>query len=136
MAYMAPDTNFFSAALANDGLMDLITVNGDMSPLKAIQLQLSVESGHFFDSPLVSYRKVSAYRIIPRNQEPNGNISIIPRNQESNGNISIDGERIPFEPFQAEIHQGLGLTLSKRGVFEAPGPRNWDHVTNSKRLLP
>ncbi|KAK0621717.1 ATP-NAD kinase-like domain-containing protein [Bombardia bombarda] len=121
MAYMAPDANFFSAALANDGLIDLIISNGDISPLKAISLQLSVDSGHFFDNPLVTYRKVSAYRIIPRNPD-------------SSCCISIDGEAIPFEPFQAEVHQGLGLTLSKKGVFEAPGPRNWDSVTNSERL--
>ncbi|SPQ23935.1 50888728-6bd0-4797-9734-1b005d237349 [Thermothielavioides terrestris] len=121
MAYMAPDANFFSAALANDGFMDLITTDGDISPLKSIGLQLAVESGHFFDSPLVSYRKVSAFRIIPRNQET--------------GYISIDGEAIPFGPIQAEVHQGLGLTLSKRGAFEAPGPLNWDTVTTSERLL-
>lgn len=121
MAYMAPDANFFSAALANDGLMDLITIDGDISPFKSLGLQLAVESGHFFDSPLVSYRKVSAYRIIPRNQKT--------------GYISIDGEAIRFEPFQAEVHQGLGLTLSKKGIFEAPGPLNWDKVTTSERLL-
>ncbi|KXX82040.1 Sphingoid long chain base kinase 4 [Madurella mycetomatis] len=121
MAYMAPDANFFSAALANDGLMDLITIDGDIPPLKSIGLQMSVESGHFFDNPLVTYRKVSAYRITPRNQET--------------GYISIDGEAIPFEPFQAEVHRGLGLTLSKKGAFEAPGPRNWDAVTTSERLL-
>ncbi|KAK1759153.1 ATP-NAD kinase-like domain-containing protein [Echria macrotheca] len=121
MAYMAPDLNFFSAALANDGLMDLVTVDGDISALKSIQLQLSVESGHFFDSPLVSYRKVVAYRIIPRENCPRGY-------------ISIDGESFPWEPFQAEIHKGLGLTLSKKGGYEAPGPLNWDTVTTTERL--
>jgi sphingosine kinase len=120
MAYMMPDGNFFAAALANDGLMDLIITEGDISPLKSINLQLGVESGHFFDNPLVSYRKVSAYRVMPRNES---------------GFISIDGEAIPFGPFQAEIHHGLGLTLSKRGVFEAPGPLGWDTVTNTERLL-
>ncbi|KAK3389487.1 ATP-NAD kinase-like domain-containing protein [Podospora didyma] len=121
MAYMAPDMNFFSAALANDGLMDLVTVDGDISPFKSIGMQLSVDSGRFFDSPLVNYRKVSAYRIIPRPES-------------RSGYISIDGESIPWEPFQAEIHQGLGLTLSKKGVFEAPGPINWDKVTTTERL--
>ncbi|KAK3323394.1 ATP-NAD kinase-like domain-containing protein [Cercophora scortea] len=122
MAYMAPDANFFAGALANDGLMDLITSDGDISPLKAIGLQMSVDSGHFFDSPLVSYRKVSAYRIIPR------------PGQDPSCCISIDGEAIPFEPFQAEVHKGLGLTLSKKGGFEAPGPINWDKVTNTERM--
>lgn len=121
MAYMAPDLNFFSAALANDGYMDLVTVDGDISPLKSISLQLSVESGHFFDSPLVNYRKVSAYRIIPR-----------PESQR--GYISIDGESVPWEAFQAEVHKGLGLTLSKKGGYEAPGPLNWDMVTTTERM--
>lgn len=121
MAYMAPDANFFSAALVNDGLMDLVCIDGNISPMKSIELMLSVESGHFFDNPLVAYRKVSAYRIIPKNQ--------------SDGYISIDGERVPFEPFQAEIHQGLGKVLSKRGGYEAPGPHNWDKVTVTERYM-
>ncbi|KAK3318038.1 ATP-NAD kinase-like domain-containing protein [Apodospora peruviana] len=122
MAYMAPDMNFFSAALANDGLMDLVITNGDISLAKNIGLQLSIDSGHFFDSPLVMYRKVSAYRLIPRPQA-------------TKCCISIDGEALPYEPFQAEVHQGLGLTLSKKGVFDAPGPLNWDKVTNTDRLM-
>jgi sphingosine kinase len=121
MAYMAPDANFFPAALSNDGLMDLITNDGDIPLFKSIGMQLGVESGDFFDNPLVSYRKISAYRIIPRNQET--------------GYISIDGEAIDFGPFQAEIHQGLGMTLSKKGIFEAPGPLNWDTETTNERLL-
>ncbi|PNY25758.1 Sphingoid long chain base kinase 5 [Tolypocladium capitatum] len=120
MAYMAPDLNFFSAAVAADGCMDLVTINGDLSPVTATKTLMSVESGKFFDSPHVSYRKISAYRIIPRNQE--------------DGYISIDGERIPFGPFQAEVHRGLGRVISKRGAFEALGPSNWDSVTVAERM--
>ncbi|KND87520.1 Sphingoid long chain base kinase 5 [Tolypocladium ophioglossoides CBS 100239] len=120
MAYMAPDLNFFSAAVAADGCMDLVTMNGDLSPITATKTLMSVESGKFFDSPHVSYKKISAYRIIPRNQE--------------DGYISIDGERIPFGPFQAEVHRGLGRVISKRGAFEALGPSNWDSVTVAERL--
>lgn len=108
MAYMAPDANFFPAALASDGYMDLVTINGDLSPIKATKLLFSVESGKFFDNAHVLYQKISAYRIIPRDQD--------------DGFISIDGERVPFEPFQAEIHQGLGRVISKRGIYEANGP--------------
>jgi sphingosine kinase len=60
----------------------------------------------------VTYRKVSAYRIIPRDQPK--------------GVISIDGEGIPFEPFQLEVHRGLGRVLTKNGRFEGPGPRGWE----------
>ncbi|GAB0138596.1 hypothetical protein EsDP_00006825 [Epichloe bromicola] len=108
MAYMAPDANFFPAALASDGYMDLVTINGDLSPIKATKLLFSVESGKFFDNAHVRYQKISAYRITPRDQD--------------DGFISIDGERVPFEPFQAEIHQGLGRVISKRGIYEANGP--------------
>ncbi|KAG6168462.1 hypothetical protein E4U27_007805 [Claviceps purpurea] len=108
MAYMASDANFFPAALASDGCMDLVTINGDLSPITATKLLFSVEKGKFFGNAHVQYKKISAYRIIPRDQP--------------DGFISIDGERVPFEPFQAEIHQGLGRVISKKGVYEASGP--------------
>lgn len=108
MAYMASDANFFPAALASDGCMDLVTINGDLSPITATKLLFSVEKGKFFGNAHVQYKKISAYRIIPRDQP--------------DGFISIDGERVPFEPFQAEIHRSLGRVISKRGVYEASGP--------------
>jgi sphingosine kinase len=109
MGYMAADSNFFPAALPNDGFMDLITIDGNISRLKSIQLLLSIEKGTFFDMPQVHYRKILGYRIIPKS--------------EGDGYISIDGERVPFQPFQAEIHRGLGTVLSKTGhIYEAPGP--------------
>ncbi|CAM1507407.1 Fc.00g070480.m01.CDS01 [Cosmosporella sp. VM-42] len=120
MAYMAPDANFFPASLIADGCMDLVTIDGDLSPFTSLKVLLDVESGKFFDNPHVSCKKISAYRIIPRDQD--------------DGYISIDGEKIPFEPFQAEIHQGLGRVISKAGKYEADGPANWDKVTLGDRL--
>jgi hypothetical protein len=74
---------------------------------------LSVESGKFFHLPEVSYRKITAYRLIPKDQD--------------SGYISVDGESVPFEALQAEIHQGLGRCLSPNGKhFEAPGPLGWE----------
>jgi sphingosine kinase len=109
MGYMAADSNFFPAALPNDGYMDLVCIDGDIRRHKAIELLLSIEKGKFFGNPLVSYRKVLGYRIIPKSK--------------GDGYISIDGERVPFQPFQAEIHRGLGTVLSKTGhIYEAPGP--------------
>ncbi|EEP81070.1 conserved hypothetical protein [Uncinocarpus reesii 1704] len=108
MAYMAPDANFFPTALPNDGLLDLITIRGDIPRLTALQMLMAVENGTLFDMPEVNIRKVSGYRIIPRDRE--------------DGYISIDGEKVPFEPFQAEVHPGLGTVISKSGYkYETPG---------------
>ncbi|RDW94497.1 sphingoid long chain base kinase-like protein [Coleophoma crateriformis] len=109
MGYMAADANFFAPALPNDGFMDLVTIDGDVSRIAALRMMFAVETGKFFDIPLVRYRKVLGFRLTPRNQ--------------ADGYISIDGERVPFEPFQAEIHKGLGTVLTKSGhMYEAPGP--------------
>ncbi|ROW07044.1 hypothetical protein VPNG_06594 [Cytospora leucostoma] len=121
VAYMAPDVIFFNAAWINDGYMDLVTVDGDVPTAQAPGLLLSVGNNSFFDNPLVTYRKVSAFRIIPKDQE--------------DGYISIDGEKVPFEPFQAEVHPRLGMVITKRGLMEAPGPKDWDSVTTSERLM-
>ncbi|RGP66237.1 sphingosine kinase [Fusarium longipes] len=114
MAYMSPDAPFFAASLISDGLMDLVTIDGDLPFLTAIRVLLDVEAERLFDNPHVTYKKISAYRIIPRDQD--------------DGYISIDGEKCPFGPFQAEIHQGLGRVISKSGKYEASGPKGWDKV--------
>jgi sphingosine kinase len=108
LAWMSPDANFFPAALPSDGCMDLVRINGDLKRHTAVKMMLAVAENEFFDFPDVDYQKISAYRIIPRGQK--------------DGYISIDGERVPFEPFQAEVHRGLGTVLRKNPhVYEAPG---------------
>ncbi|KAG8349603.1 hypothetical protein FVEN_g12219 [Fusarium venenatum] len=120
MAYMSPDAPFFAASLISDGLMDLVTIDGDLPFLTAIKVLLDVEAERLFDNPHATYKKISAYRIIPRDQD--------------DGYISIDGEKCPFGPFQAEIHQGLGRVISKSGKYEASGPKGWDRVTLADRI--
>ncbi|KAF2472202.1 sphingoid long chain base kinase-like protein [Lindgomyces ingoldianus] len=108
MAYMSPDANFFPASLPSDGCIDLIRIRGDIKRLTAIGTLLAIAEHKFFDLDHVDYQKISAYRIIPKNQP--------------DGYISIDGERVPFEPFQAEVHRGLGTVLSRSGhMYEAKG---------------
>ncbi|KAH8894270.1 hypothetical protein GQ53DRAFT_683880 [Thozetella sp. PMI_491] len=113
MGYMADKLNFFPAALHNDGLMDLVTIDGDHNPFKMIDLQNKVPANHFYDHEIVSYRKVSAFRLTPRTTD-------------DNGVVSIDGEAFPYKTFQAEVHPSLGLTLTRTGKYEAPGPRGWE----------
>lgn len=108
IAYMSADANFFPASLPSDGCLDLVRIRGDLPRLTAIKTLLSIENHTFFDLPHVDYQKISAYRIIPRDQK--------------SGYISIDGEKIKFEGFQVEVHKGLGTTLSKSGhLCEAKG---------------
>lgn len=118
---MAPNVNFFSAAIASDGCMDLVTMSGELSPVTTLRTLMSAESGKLLDSPHATYQKLSAYRIIPRNQD--------------GGYISIDGESVPFEPFQAEVHPALGRVISKRGVFEADGPTDWEESATEADMV-
>lgn len=109
MSWMTADSNFFQAALPNDGCSDLVTIDGAVPRITAIRLLLAVGNGTLFDHEKVEYRKVEAYRIIPHGEKG------------KEGYISIDGERVPFEPFQVEVHKGLGTVLSRGGkTYEAP----------------
>ncbi|KGO39250.1 ATP-NAD kinase, PpnK-type [Penicillium expansum] len=108
MAIMSKDTNMFPATLPDDGLMDVITIDGTVSRGTAISMMNEIPTGRFFDMPDLNVRKASAFRLVPHQKE---------------GYISIDGERVPFEAFQAEVHQGLGTILTKSGrSYEAAGP--------------
>ena len=108
IAYMSPDANFFPASLPSDGCLDLVLIQGGIPRHTGVKTLLAVENHTFFDLDHVGYQKVSAYRIIPKNQK--------------DGYISIDGERVPFEGFQVEVHKGLGTVLSKSGrLCEARG---------------
>ncbi|KAI1836272.1 hypothetical protein DTO006G1_2481 [Penicillium roqueforti] len=109
MAIMSKDTNMFPATLPDDGLIDVITIDGTVSIGTSISMMNEIPSGRFFDMPDLNIRKASAFRLTPHKKE---------------GYISIDGERVPFEAFQAEVHQGLGTILTKSGhLYEAAGPR-------------
>ena len=107
MPYMAADAPFFAAAMPHDGMMDLITIDGDVNTLKSLKMMLDLPKNTLFDDPLVTYRKITGFRVTPK-----GNA----------GYIAIDGEHFAFAPFQGEVHQGLGTVLSRSGhLFEAEG---------------
>lgn len=114
---MAPDTNFFNAAMINDGCMDIFTVDGNIPAAKVPSLLLSIGDNTFFDNPLIRYFKASAFRILPKYGDGKSDC------------LSIDGERFEFAPFQAEVHRALGRVITKRGVLEAPGPNGWEEST-------
>ncbi|GAB7365520.1 hypothetical protein MBLNU230_g6593t1 [Neophaeotheca triangularis] len=138
MCFMSGDAPFFPCSLPSDGRMDLVNIDGTIPRLKAISMLTSVEQGALMNFPEVNYRKVTGYRIVPRLRDAAKRDGVDSKGLgakmgkwlgggksggKEEGYISIDGERVPFEPFQAEICQGLGTVLSKRGgVYEFDGP--------------
>lgn len=132
MCWMAAATPAFPCALPNDGCLDLVCMDGDIGRVRALRAFLAVETGKFIDSDDVSYRKIAAFRLIPKSAGQEGGTlgkwmdkwGLVKRKsqgrgKEEEGYISIDGERVPFEPFQAEVHRGLGTVLSRGGrVYE------------------
>lgn len=121
---MAPDVIFHNAALISDGLMDVYTIGGAVPAGRVPGLLAASFGNGFIDHDLVKYYKVAAFRIVPKYATGEGEV----------GFISVDGEAVPFGPLQAEVHQGLGMIITKRGVLEAPGPRDWDKVTPLERI--
>lgn len=128
MTMMAADMPFFPASLPSDGLLDLVTIDGDIGRMKSLDLMFSIPKGTFFDKDCVTVRKVKAMRVIPR-YGPRAENTHGARRQKKTGYFSVDGEKMPFEPFQLEVHRGLGTVLSKHiGMYEAIGPSGWQDV--------
>lgn len=91
MVYMVFDVNFFLVVFVNDGFMDFIIIQGDVSLFKFVGFQMVVDIGEFFDSLLVIYCKILVY-------------CFILCNVGKGGYLSIDGEVRLFELFQVEIY--------------------------------
>lgn len=159
MCWMAADAPFFPASLPNDGLMDLVTIDGDISRLAALNLLLSVSNGTFFDNDFVRTRKISAVRVIPRFGRPMQEVTpqdrVATTGQQTQkpktgftsklfskiassgktGFFSVDGEIMPWEPFQVEIHRGLGTVISRApGLYQYEGPKGWQDVAVAGEL--
>ena len=118
MGWITRQDRYFPAALPGDGCMDMLITPGGQGPLQTIQGLIKVGRDRDFDFDTVGYKKVKAYRVIPRDQKT--------------GFVSIDGESVPFEPFQVEVHQTLARVLSKSSLFAFQGPTGWDKGAESK----
>lgn len=118
MPLVGPGMNIFPASLPSDGYADLVTIDGNIPRSAAIRSMLAAENNTFFDMEHVQYCKISGYRLIPKLNENSGRGG----GSRGGGSVSIDGERIPCEAWQAEVHKGLGTVLSRRrGVYEGKG---------------
>ncbi|RHZ67780.1 hypothetical protein Glove_299g83 [Diversispora epigaea] len=94
----------FPCALPSDGLMDLVIMKRDtISKTKFINILKYTSTGAHINFNEVEYYKIKAFRLTPKNRQ--------------DGYIGIDGERIPFEPFQVEILPRLITLLSVDGNY-------------------
>lgn len=91
MPYISNDVQFFPAALPNDGLMDMVITDTNMSFLETSSVLLSLDKGLHVHNDKVHHAKISGYRLVPK--VSNG----------KNHYISVDGESFPFETFQVEV---------------------------------
>ncbi|KAI6878014.1 sphingoid long chain base kinase 4 [Hortaea werneckii] len=130
MCWMSPDAPFFPTSLPADGLMDMVSIDGTIPRTTSISMLTSVEQGKLMDFGAVDYRKLRAYRISPRQHQSSQGLRakmlkfLGGAGQQTEGLISIDGEKVPFEPFQAEVVPGLATVISKRGaLYEYDMPR-------------
>ncbi|KAF8208079.1 ATP-NAD kinase-like domain-containing protein [Mycena galopus ATCC 62051] len=80
----------------NDGLIDVV-IAPPRSALASIKSVDGQEEGKFIREPDCYYFKVEAYRCTPL---------------ERSGYISVDGEAIPYKPFQVENHARLARIMS------------------------
>ena len=102
MSRVSAEANFFPAALPSEGMMDVINIDAMIGRVVSLKMMTAALDGSHYDMELVKYQKVLGYRLTPHGKS---------------GYISIDGEPIPYEPFQAESHRGLGRTFTRDGKY-------------------
>lgn len=105
MPYISNNAQFFPAALPNDGSMDMIIIDTNISIIDTASILLAVSKGtHVYDDK-VHHSKILSYRLVPKLANP------------ANHYISIDGENFPTEPLQVEIMPGILTSLLNDGNF-------------------
>lgn len=102
MSRVSAEATFFPAALPSEGMMDIINIDAKVGRVLSLKMMTAALDGSHYDMPVVKYQKVLGYRLIPHGKS---------------GYISIDGEPLPYEPFQAESHRGLGRTFTRNGKY-------------------
>lgn len=107
MPYVSADTQFFPAALPNDGAMDLVITTTNSSVMSLAKILTLLDTGTHVDHDEVLHAKVKAYRLVPR----------IPKSDKTKHYLSIDGEDFPFEPFQTEVFPSVLTILLQEGEY-------------------
>lgn len=102
--YVAQSLLGFPYASPNDELIDVLIQDQQTSACKKIVATMHGETGdHVFDNG-IHYFKVQALRITPRCEHKS--------KKKTRRYLSIDGENVPYAPFQVEISQLRATLLS------------------------
>lgn len=104
MPFVLATAQMFPAALPGDGAMDMVITDTDMGRLHSGTIGFAVDRGVHVGDPQVRHAKVLAYRLVPR-VDPTDHY------------ILVDGEEIPFEPFQVEVLPRVMTTLLHEGKY-------------------
>jgi len=101
LSWLAKDSLAFPLA-QTDGLIDVVIVppRSVLASLKTVDGQ---KNGTWLKQTDFCYYKVEAYRCTPL---------------ERSGYVSIDGESMPYEPFQVENHAHLARIMSIEGRWK------------------
>ncbi|KAF8478556.1 ATP-NAD kinase-like domain-containing protein [Russula ochroleuca] len=99
--FVSSDLMQFPVAMPNDGVVDIV-IQGMISRVDMLKSYDGAETGALYWQDKAQYFKASAYRLRPLQED---------------GNLSIDGERLPFKEYYAEVHRGLATMLSMSGRY-------------------
>lgn len=92
MPYVARSFMAFPYALPSDGAMDILIQKQNSTTLQKVSSLLDGEAGDHVFNPSIRYFKVEACRVTPKT-----------KGTHRTGYLSIDGERVPYAPFQVEV---------------------------------
>ncbi|GME70781.1 unnamed protein product [Ambrosiozyma monospora] len=109
MPYISKDTNFFPAALRNDGTIDIVLTDSRTNLRATCDALFSLDKGLHVWKDEVYHFKVEAFKVIP----------MLPEGKKSF--ISVDGESFPFQAFQVELLSGIMKTVMSDGEFKETG---------------
>ncbi|CBQ71300.1 related to LCB5-sphingolipid long chain base kinase [Sporisorium reilianum SRZ2] len=114
LPYVSRDMMQFPFALPNDGTIDVAMILHAGGRAAKVPENGYAENGQIVYQKAMTYLKVEAIRVTPKRKEGDKKLKM-------GGLISIDGEKVPYAPFQVEVAQGLHYSaLSLYGRFCVP----------------
>lgn len=109
MPYISGNTDFFPAALPDDGSIDVVATDVRSGIRSNVHTLLSLDKGEHVWNDNVLHFKVEALRVIPKKSTMKHNC------------VSIDGENVPLVPFQVEVLNRAMKTVMTGGHYKESG---------------